>query len=304
MPSGTQRTKVLYGIGKKRGRVHRYTNWRWTLAVLFTVAVGLIPVLGVLRFDLWAGRHVVLGHEVGFIEVAKAFAFPFLAINIGIVLASRLIGRYLCGFVCPVGALARLSEWLRWRDRRGGRSWKRIGVMLVVSAVLAADTFMFWIDWRVFAEGSLTARAISAGLLVGMTLSIFGMTYLLGLRFCRELCPSGIYFAVLGPETSNGVQFANPEACTECKACEQVCPMDLEPRHLADEHVRPGAGLYPDGLSNHALCIRCGDCVNVCEGTTEGGPTPLVMGWLTGDDFGPDAERPGAAAGEPERVAR
>ncbi len=78
----------------------------------------------------------------------------------------------------------------------------------------------------------------------------------IGLDFCRKWCPSGVYFALLGEESRNGVEFAHPSSCTDCKACEKVCPMDLSPRHVPDGAPREGLGFYPDRASNLALCIR------------------------------------------------
>lgn len=294
MPIGRVREKVLYGIGKARGSVHRYTWWRWGIGILFTLVVALIPLAGILRFDLWDGRHVLLGERVDFLAVAEAFAFPFLAINVVIVLASRFLGRYLCGFVCPVGSLARLGEWLRWWERKRASVLLGHLSILGVCLLLAFVTFAFWVDPAVFVEGSSTAVALSIAGIVVMTLGLYGIVALLGLRFCHSWCPSGVYFAVLGPTTSNGIRFAHPESCTDCKACEQVCPMDLGPREIEDD-PRGGAGFYPDGMTNHALCIRCGDCVAACEGTTarSGNPTPLALGWLPGEGGDGGAGAPG-----------
>ena len=172
MALGALREKVVYGLGKARGTPHRYTAARWIVGVLFTVAIALLPITGVLRFDFWGGRHMWLGEQVGLVEVAKAFAFPFLAVNVLIILASRFLGRYLCGFVCPYAAIARLAEWFRWRGGRRGSWFLRRGTLLLASALLSAITFSFWIDWRVFVEGSNVAVAISGSLLVGLTLAL------------------------------------------------------------------------------------------------------------------------------------
>ena len=279
MPLGKTREKVLYGLARKRP-VHKYTLIRWAVAVLFTLGVASLPFFDLLRFDFWGGRHVYLGEERGLVEVTKAFVFPFLAINVGIILASRLVGRYLCGFVCPVGTIARLAEWLRWSSRREERLFGNTTLFLF-SFVLVLVAFAFWVDLRVFVEGSAFARAISAGIVLSGTATLFIGAKRVGLRFCHDWCPSGVYFAVLGPETSNGIDFTHPEACTGCKACERVCPMDLQPTEMVDGERRGGSGFYPDGLSNYALCIRCGDCVVACAATMKpDDPIPLRMGFL------------------------
>lgn len=282
MPVGPLREKVLYGIARKRGRPHRYTILRWVVGLAFTAVVAWLPLSGTLRFDLWSGHHVVLGEHVDFVTAAKAFAFPFLAVNVAIVVASRFLGRYLCGFVCPYGALARLAEWFRFDGRT--RAKRALGATLLLTSCMAlsAIVFSFWIDARVFIEGSTSAKLLAGAFFLGTTLVLFVSLRRLGLRFCREWCPSGVYFALLGQETWNGIEFAHPETCTDCGACAKVCPMDLEPKDMPGASHRDALGFYPQHLSNFALCIRCGDCINACEGVQHDAaePLPLRMGWL------------------------
>ena len=298
MPVGAKRDRTLYGLASKRGRWHRYTKVRWTVGILFTAGIALLPMTDTLRLDLWSGRNMWLGEQVGLVEALKAFAFPFLAVNVAIILASRFLGRWLCGFVCPVGSLNRLSEWFRWSTRKWASHVAGPLAILGVSALLAAVTFSFWVDWRVFVEGSGMAVALSSAFLLGTTAFIFGIVQGMGMRFCRDLCPSGVYFAVLGPESDvSGVEFVHPEACTDCHACENSCPVDLQPRQMSGGDPRPALGIYPEGISNFANCLRCGDCVAVCEVTTEEGElTPLRLGWLGGNapaqEAGVDSEEP------------
>jgi len=282
MPVGRVREKVLYGIGKKRGKTHRYTKIRWAVAILSTAAVAALPVFDVLRFDFWGGRHVVLGEVVSLPEAAKAFAWPFLAVNIVIILASRTIGRYLCGFACPYGAMTRLREWLRFDSKEPGRRVLAEALMFLTSLFLSAVVFSFWVDWRVFLEGGTLAKALSTVFLLGMVGGLHGLVRFLGMGFCRGWCPSGVYFAVLGPDTLNGIEFVHEENCTDCGACDKACPVDLHPREMSGGAHRGGIGFYGSGMSNFANCLRCGDCVNACEGMTDrfGKPTPLRMGWL------------------------
>ncbi len=294
MPVGARRSRTLYGLAAARPGVHRYTWWRWGIGVACTVGIALLPATNTLRLDLWGGNNHWLGERVDLVAAAKAFAFPFLGINVAIVLASRYLGRWLCGFVCPVGNLNRLAEWFQWRHRKTWRRWLGFASVLLVCLVLAAITFGFWVDWRVFRDGSPRATLLAGAFLGAMTFGLFAIVQGLGMRFCREYCPSGVYFAVLGPTSLTGVAFAHPEACTDCGACESVCPVDLKPREMAEGAPRSARGFYPDELTNVANCLRCGDCVAACEATTARfeTPTPLRLGWV-----GPEREpRPEEAA--------
>jgi polyferredoxin len=284
MPLGKARQRVVFGLSRARG-VHRYTYWRWGIGIVLTLAIAALPAFDVLRFDLWQGRHRVLGRDVGLVEAAKAFAFSFLAVNVAIIIASRWVGRYLCGFVCPYGSIARLAEWLRFRSKSRAQRLGAAVLLLASCALLAAIALAFWVDPRVLFDGSTRAVVIVSTVYVGLFAGFSWMAWILALRFCRDWCPSGVYFALLGHETRNAVELAHPSSCTSCGACEKACPMDLLPRAMSTAEQRAGTGLYPDGASSFALCIRCGDCVAACEGMTarSDDPTPLRMGFLSAD---------------------
>ena len=284
MPVGREREKILYRLLSRVKGIHRYTLWRWGVGIACTIGIALLPATNTLRFDLWRGNHYWLGERVDIVGASKAFVFPFLAVNILIIIGTRLAGRYLCGFVCPVGSLARLSEWSRYKKGRGGRRFVGPPAIFILCVVMGAITFSFWVDWLVFLDGSTLAKSLSAAFLGSMILGLYGLTHYVGLSFCRDWCPSGVYFAVLGHRTVNGVEF-HEDKCTECGVCDKVCPMDLHPREMSGGEYRGGSGFYGEGMSNFALCIRCGDCVIACEeiGTRGEIETALTMGNLPED---------------------
>lgn len=278
MALGEERLKALYGILRKRRAPHRYGSWRWGVGLVVTAAIALMIFTDTLRFDFWRGQHKWRGEVLSLAEVGKLFAFPFLAINVAIILATRFFGRYLCGFVCPVGSLARLTESAR-RGRHTGAFAKALPA--VVCTVMGALTFAFWVDPRVFLEGSTLAKVMAALFLTLLVGGLLALSYGAGLRFCRDLCPSGVYFALLGHETRFGIEFAHPESCTDCGLCETACPMDLVPRGMSGGAHREPRGFYPEGLSNFSNCIRCGDCVIACEAGSQGATDlPLRLGAL------------------------
>lgn len=284
MGLGDKRIRALYGILHKSVRMHRYTRWRWIVGIAATIGVGLLAWTKTMRFDLWGGQHYYLGERVTLVQAARGFAFPFLAINIAIILTSRISGRYLCGFVCPVGSLSRLGEWARFTERKAAHRFVAPLVIFLASLAMTAITFSFWVSWRVFSSGTPLAMGLSASVLIAGTLGLFLLISRAGLGFCHDWCPSGAYFAVLGQDTVNGIAF-DKEACTDCGVCTTVCPMDLDPKHMSGGARRGAAGVYADYLSNFALCVRCGDCVVGCEevGTRGQTTSALTMGWL-----GPD----------------
>ncbi|MEM7518768.1 MAG: hypothetical protein AAF368_17830 [Planctomycetota bacterium] len=155
-------------------------------------------------------------------------------------------------------------------------------LVLLSSAAMSAVTFSFWVDWAVFSEGSTRAKTICIALLVGATLFLYALIQFVGLRFCRSWCPSGVYFAVLGQDSSCGIEFSNPDSCTDCGVCDTVCPMNLKPRELLEGAPRGEDGFYGEHMSNLALCIRCGDCVVGCEevGSKRSDSTALRFGVL------------------------
>ncbi|MFT7679686.1 MAG: polyferredoxin [Planctomycetota bacterium] len=284
MGLGNKRMRALYGILHKVEGVHRYTRWRWAVGLVGTLGVALMAVTKTLRFDLWGGEHYYRGEQVPFLDAARMFAYWFLGVNIVIILASRLVGRYLCGFACPVGSLARLGEWANFAERKAAHRILAPLVILFSSFVLSAITFSFWVNWRVFQDGSPSAMGSSGGVILGMTLGLHVVISRIGLGFCRNWCPSGVYFAVLGQETSSGITFHEDE-CTDCGVCTVVCPMDLDPKEMSGGKYRDERGLYGSHMSNFALCIRCGDCVVGCEevGTAKQITTALTLGTLAPD---------------------
>lgn len=303
MTLGLPRNRTLAGLSRARPWPHRYAAWRIAIGVVLTALVLALPLSGLFHFDLWRGAHVVAGEHVDFTTAAKRFAFPFLALNVAIVLATRFLGRYLCGFVCPVGSLARLFEWARARREH---AWLARATCALVSALLGYAVLAFWCDVRVLVDGAPLARALAWSTWIVLGGGLYAVCERVGLAFCQRWCPSGVYFAVLAHEGPTGIELAHPEACTGCGACDQACPMDLEPRYLASAAPRAERGWYGEGFSNASLCIRCGDCVQACEGVNaksrarSGAPVALRMGFV---HPAPRGAAPGAHASTNARDA-
>ena len=153
----------------------------------------------------------------------------------------------------------------------------------------------------VVVEGSRSALAATAlaWLAGAAVLSLHG--YLWRWRFCRTACPIGVYYTFVQTEHAArfDIHFEEHRApCRDCGACDEICPVELEPRRLHLPIVGRG-GLSFDGFPARHHCLACGDCVQACEIALRKRPTervPLRLGFakkvrLSDDRDAPDAPR-------------
>jgi len=183
-----------------------------------------------------------------------------------------VFGRFICGYVCPVGLLQdliykiktpklklrlRFLRYLKYvvlalfvgllpllirHDLSGlGETWfcKYIcpsGMIFGAIPLLAADEYLRNSAGTLFIwKASLTAFI----LMVSVPVYRF---------FCRVLCPLGAIYAILNPIAVLKMR-CDKEKCTSCNKCSDVCNIVLDPV------TKPNA---PE-------CVRCGDCIKACE---------------------------------------
>ena len=101
----------------------------------------------------------------------------------------------------------------------------------------------------------LTANAdlrSQAGGLFGWKAAILVMIVLLSIKvyrpFCQYLCPLGAVYGWFNRFSLVQIRWEQ-EACTNCKACQKACPVDLPPVKI----------------SVSTECIKCGKCVDACK---------------------------------------
>ena len=71
--------------------------------------------------------------------------------------------------------------------------------------------------------------------------------------FCKYLCPITVFLKVGGKYSMIKIE-GDPEKCTQCKACNRVCPMDIDVAQYVENNMRVTS----------SECILCNKCVNVC----------------------------------------
>ena len=217
-------------------------------------AVGACP-LGALQNALAAAHHTAPWYMLGIL-----------------LLYGVLLGRTVCGWLCPVGLVQELLHKLPTPKVRKSRltralSLFKYGVLAVLVVALplafgfvrgqALPAFCKFICPAGTFEGAggLLVNPRNAGSFAQMGALFtnkFVLLVLIALAavfcyrpFCRFLCPLGAIYGLFNRFALTGVKL-DAARCTGCGACVRACPMDV--RHGGDRE-----------------CISCGHCMERCR---------------------------------------
>ena len=187
-----------------------------------------------------------------------------------LLLFGLLLGRVICGFLCPFGLLQELLHKIPTRKVKKSPltrklSWAKYGILLVFALAIPAwfalrklplPGFCKFICPAGTLEGAVmlllhpandTLRAMIGGLFwwkFSLMLLILTACVFVFRAFCRFLCPLGALYSLLSRLALLGVK-VDGERCVDCGACLRVCPMDI--RSVGDRE-----------------CVHCGTCIDVC----------------------------------------
>ena len=217
---------------------------------------------------------------------------PYYVLGI-LLLFGLVLGRVVCGWLCPMGLVQELLHKIPSPKVKKGR-WSRAlshlkyAILLVFAAALPLYFGLRWSPVPAFCkyicpagtlEGALAllAHPENAGMVSMLGALFAGKLFILLLvlaacvfvfrAFCRFLCPLGAIYGLFARISLLGVQ-VEPAKCISCGLCERRCPVDI--RCVGDRE-----------------CVHCGACIAVC-------PTKAIR-WKGGC---------GAARGEKTRRRR
>lgn len=203
---------------------------------------------------------------------SSKFSFSFYVLGM-VMLAGIMFGRILCGFLCPFGLIQDLLYKIPLKKlqvpQKADRKLRKLKyavliimvILLPVFAVnkygIGAPYFCKWICPAGTLEGGIPLLLLneslrkSIGFVFRWKASILGIVVILSVfiyrPFCRYICPLGAIYGALNRISIIGMNL-DKKRCTECKACEKVCPMKVK----VTENI------------NTAECIRCGKCSEIC----------------------------------------
>ena len=188
-----------------------------------------------------------------------------------LILLGVLLGRAICGFLCPFGWFQELLHKIPTKKLSTKKlkpltylKYVVLLVMVVLLPVLVTNQlgmgdpfFCKYLCPQGVLEGAIPLSLANAGIRSALG-SLFTWKFIVLLMvivlsivfyrpFCKWLCPLGAFYALLNKVSLFQMQ-VDQSKCVSCGKCAKVCKMDV------DVTKSP----------NHTECIRCGMCIRAC----------------------------------------
>ena len=201
---------------------------------------------------------------------SSKFAFSYYITGF-LILLGVLLGRFICGFLCPFGWFQELLHKIPTKKistkKLKGLTYIKYAVLLIMVVLLPAlavndvgmgdPFFCKYLCPQGVLEGAIPLAAVDSGLrdalgaLFSWKFGILIVTIVLSVLFyrpfCKWLCPLGAFYALLNKVSLLGMR-VDKHKCVSCGKCAKACKMDVDVTKNPD----------------HTECIRCGMCVRAC----------------------------------------
>ncbi len=180
-------------------------------------------------------------------------------------LATLALGRFWCGWLCPLGTILDLfGPNVRKAIPQGLRQAKHFLLFIIIFAALLANLSLIFLDpvtillrplagaiypaiQPVIAASSQSQPLIQPILALPLVI-ILGLNLLAKRFWCRYLCPLGAFLGLVSKVA--WLKRSVRENCVQCKQCVPECPMGI----INEEDYSSDAG----------ECIQCLDCLGRC----------------------------------------
>ena len=193
---------------------------------------------------------------------SSKFSFSYYITGF-LILIGVLLGRFICGFLCPFGWLQELLHKIPTKKLSTKKlkplTYIKYAVllfavgllpMLITNDVGMGDPFFCkYLCPQGVLEGAIPLAAVDSGIraALGILITVIVLSVLFYRPFCKWLCPLGAFYALLNKVSLFGMK-VDKHKCISCGKCAKVCKMDVDVTKTPD----------------HTECIRCGKCIRAC----------------------------------------
>jgi len=189
-----------------------------------------------------------------------------------IIATGAVFGRFICGYVCPMGLVQDLTYRIKTPKRIVRFRYLRYVKYIVLLLFVVLFPMLFLHEFSNIGEPWFCKYICPSGMLFGaipllatndflrsaigilffFKLSITAILLILSVfiyrPFCRVLCPLGAIYAMFNKIALVKMK-CDKETCTSCNKCAQACQIMLEPAKQP----------------NSPECVRCGTCKSACK---------------------------------------
>ena len=201
---------------------------------------------------------------------SSKFSFSYYITGF-LILLGVLLGRFICGFLCPFGWLQELlhkipSKKLSTKKLKPLTYLKYVILLFAVILLPALAVndlgmgdpfFCKYICPLGVLEGAIPLAAVNENIRAALGTLFTGkfvilivvvvLSVLVFRPFCKWICPLGAFYALMNRVSLLGIK-VDEHQCVSCGKFAKVCKMDV------DVPKTP----------HHTECIRCGKCINAC----------------------------------------
>ena len=201
---------------------------------------------------------------------SSKFSFSYYVTGF-LLLLGVLLGRFICGFLCPFGWFQELLHKLPTRKLSTKRlkplTYIKYAVLLLAVVLLPAlitndvgmgdPFFCKYLCPQGVLEGAIPLAAVNSGIRsalgvlfswkLGILITVIVLSVLFYRPFCKWLCPLGAFYALMNRVSLFGMK-VDKHKCVSCGKCAKACKMDVDVTKNPD----------------HTECIRCGMCIRAC----------------------------------------
>lgn len=192
-------------------------------------------------------------------KTAPAYIFGIL------ILFGLLLGRIVCGFLCPFGLIQELLYKIRTPKLRKSRFTRIASYFKYILLIVVIAIPIIYAGIPVFCKYICPAGTLEGAVSLLSNIQNSSFFEMLGYLFtwkfcvllfvivasvfiyrflCRFICPLGAIYSLFCKISLLGVKL-DKDKCINCGLCIQGCKMDI--KHVGDHE-----------------CIQCGECISIC----------------------------------------
>lgn len=181
-----------------------------------------------------------------------------------------ILGRTICGYLCPIGLLQELLHKIPTSKIKKSRATRALSYVKYIILVLFVIAIPLWYGLQEYPLPAFCKYICPAGTLQGavgllvhpnnadkygmlgalftnkmlILIAVLLLCVFMYRAFCRFLCPLGAIYGLFARVAIVGVR-VEKSACVQCGKCVHMCKMDV--KHVGDHE-----------------CIQCGECIDHC----------------------------------------